>query len=118
LESATATNIATTEGNITADPKVTELVALGAAVGSNCEACFRSHYETARDVGLSTEELVRAVSVAQTVKDTPSRRMLDLAARKLEVPVDALVGAADGPAADAGVDDAIEDLAPSSTDCC
>jgi AhpD family alkylhydroperoxidase len=117
MESATATKIAT-EANIAADPRVTELVALGAAVGSNCEACFRSHYETARTLGLSTGELVRAVSVAQTVKDTPSRRMLDLAARKLDVPVDALVGAANAPAADAGVDDAIEDSAPGSTDCC
>jgi len=116
MESATATKIAT-EANIAADPRVTELVALGAAVGSNCEACFRSHYETARTLGLSTEELVRAVSVAQTVKDTSSRRMLDLAARKLDVPVTTLVGVG-APAADAGVDDSIEDSAPGSTDCC
>jgi AhpD family alkylhydroperoxidase len=79
----------TTEANIAADPKVSELVALGAAVGSNCEACFRSHHETARTLGLTTEEIVHAVSVAQAVKETPAGRMLDLAARKLGVPVDA-----------------------------
>jgi AhpD family alkylhydroperoxidase len=84
----------TIEANIALDPKVSELVALGAAVGSNCEACFRSHHETARTLGLSTEEIVHAVSVAQAVKDTPARRMLDLAARKLGVPVDAFASSA------------------------
>jgi AhpD family alkylhydroperoxidase len=79
----------TTEASIALDPRVSELVALGAAVGSNCEACFRSHHEAARTLGLTTEELVHAVSVAQAVKDTPARRMLDLAARKLGVPVTA-----------------------------
>jgi AhpD family alkylhydroperoxidase len=79
----------TTEANIAVDPKVSELVALGAAVGSNCEPCFRSHHEAARALGASTEELVHAVRVAQGVKDTPARRMLELAGRKLGVPVDA-----------------------------
>jgi AhpD family alkylhydroperoxidase len=83
----------TTGPNIAVDQKVSELVALGAAVGSNCEACFRSHYEAARTLGLSTDEIVHAVRVAQGVKDTPARRMLDLAARKLGVPVDALAPA-------------------------
>lgn len=69
------------------DAKVSELVAVAAAVGSNCEACFRSHYETARTVGLSSEEIVQAVRVAHAVKETPARRMLELAARKLDVPV-------------------------------
>jgi AhpD family alkylhydroperoxidase len=78
----------TTEANIALDPRVSELVALAAAVGSNCEACFRSHHEAARTLGLSTEEIVHAVRVAQGVKDTPARRMLDLAARKLGVPAD------------------------------
>jgi AhpD family alkylhydroperoxidase len=96
-ETVTPTSIAT-------DPRVTELVALGAAVGSNCEACFRSHYETARNVGLSNEEIARAVSVAEAVKETPARRMRELAARKLEVPVSAF--------------DVQAEPAPTATECC
>jgi AhpD family alkylhydroperoxidase len=95
----------TTEANIAVDPKVSELVALGAAVGSNCEACFRSHHEAARALGLSTDELVHAVSVAQAVKDTPARRMLDLAARKLGVPAEAFASSA-----------AVTDVAREATD--
>jgi AhpD family alkylhydroperoxidase len=95
----------TTEANIAVDPKVSELVALGAAVGSNCEACFRSHHEAARALGLSTDELVHAVSVAQAVKDTPARRMLDLAARKLGVPAEAFTSSA-----------AVTDVAREATD--
>jgi AhpD family alkylhydroperoxidase len=102
----------TTEADLAVDPQVSELVALGAAVGSNCEACFRSHYEAVRTLGLSTEEIVHAVSVAQAVKATPARRMLDLAARKLGVPVDAFVSTAE-------VTDVIADETPvADTKCC
>ncbi len=82
------------------DPKVVELIALAAAVGSNCEACFRSHYSTARDVGLSNEEILDALRVAEAVKATPAQRMRELAARKLDVPVEALSGRAPAPVAE------------------
>jgi AhpD family alkylhydroperoxidase len=98
-----------TQANIAADPRVTELVALGAAIGSNCEACFRSHYETARSVGLSTEEIVRAVRVAEHVKETPARRIRELAARKLDVPVSALTGVVATPVAE---HDTVDGAAP------
>jgi AhpD family alkylhydroperoxidase len=97
-----------TDINVANDPRVAELVALAAAVGSNCEACFRSHYETARSVGLSTEEIVRALSVAEAVKATPARRMRELAARKLDVPVEAF---SSGPAAQA-------EPTRAATECC
>jgi AhpD family alkylhydroperoxidase len=98
--------------NIANDPKVAELVALAAAVGSNCEACFRSHYETARSVGLSTDEIVRALNVAEAVKETPARRMRELAARKLDVPVAALSSGTSTPVA------AEPEPAPAATECC
>ena len=107
----------TTQPSLAADPRVIELVALGAAVGSNCEACFRSHYETARDVGLSDGEIVRAVGVAQAVKETPARRMLDLAARKLGVPVAAFT-AVDGGAVGEAADESAESSPDDSAACC
>jgi AhpD family alkylhydroperoxidase len=114
------------ETNTANDPKVVELIALAAAVGSNCEACFRSHYETARDVGLSTEEILDALRVAEAVKATPAQRMRDLAARKLDVPVDALSGrtgtpvAEDDSAGDCGCGPAAqaEPLPAVPTECC
>jgi len=105
---------AVTEINVASDPKVAELVALAAAVGSNCEACFRSHYETARSVGLSPEEIVSALSVAEGVKATPARRMRDLAARKLDVPIEAFSGETSTPVVDVGQD--VADAEPA--DCC
>jgi AhpD family alkylhydroperoxidase len=107
----------TTQPSLAADPRVIELVALGAAVGSNCEACFRSHYQTARGLGLSDSELVQAVGVAHAVKETPARRMLDLAARKLGVPVAAFTAAgatAAGETADVSPEPSLDE----SATCC
>lgn len=62
-------------------PEVAELVAMGAAIASNCESCFKYHHDTARKLGVSTQDMQRAVDLAQKVKDTPARAMLELAGR-------------------------------------
>jgi AhpD family alkylhydroperoxidase len=62
---------------------VAELVAIGAAIASNCETCFKFHYDKARRLGVSREDMQRAVTTAQTVKDAPARAILDLAQRYL-----------------------------------
>jgi len=62
---------------------VSELVALGAAIASNCEPCFKFHYDKARKLGVSREDMLRAVTVAQNVKDSPAQAMLQLAERHL-----------------------------------
>lgn len=62
---------------------VSELVAIGAAVASNCEPCFKFHYDKARKLGVSREDMLRAVTVAQNVKDAPARSVLELAQRHL-----------------------------------
>ncbi|MFN2349213.1 MAG: arsenite efflux transporter metallochaperone ArsD [Thioalkalivibrio sp.] len=64
--------------------QVAELVAIGAAIAANCEPCFKYHYGEARKLGVSHEDMRRAVDLAQKVKDTPARAMLDLAGRYLE----------------------------------
>jgi AhpD family alkylhydroperoxidase len=103
-------DVATTR-SLASDPKVSELVALGAAVGSGCEACFRSHFETARTVGVTDDEIHQAVTVARAVRETSAARVLDLAARKLELSSSAFATQADVPAADSGPD-------PTGGDCC
>lgn len=62
---------------------VAELVAIGAAVASNCEPCFKLHYDKARKLGVAREDMLRAVTTAQNVKDTPAKAMLELAERYL-----------------------------------
>lgn len=62
---------------------VAELVAIGAAIASNCEPCFKFHYDKARTLGVSHEDMWRAVTTAQNVKDAPAKAMSDLAERYL-----------------------------------
>jgi len=62
---------------------VAELVAIGAAIASNCEPCFKFHYDKARKIGVSREDMLRAVTTAQNVKDAPAKAMLELAERTL-----------------------------------
>jgi AhpD family alkylhydroperoxidase len=65
---------------------VTELVAIGAAIASNCEPCFRHHYGTAQTLGVSREDMREAVNVALAVKAAPQRRVMETADRYLALP--------------------------------
>jgi AhpD family alkylhydroperoxidase len=60
---------------------VQELVAIGAAIAANCEPCFKYHFDKARKLGVSKEDMARAVTTAQTVKESPARAVLELAER-------------------------------------
>jgi AhpD family alkylhydroperoxidase len=63
---------------------VAELVAIGAAIAANCEPCFKYHFQQAGKLGVSREDMMRAVKTAQSVKEAPSKAMLQLAHRYLE----------------------------------
>ena len=63
---------------------VAELIAIGAAIASNCESCFKYHYDKARKLGVSREDMLQAVAVAQGVKEAPAKSVLDLAHRFLK----------------------------------
>jgi AhpD family alkylhydroperoxidase len=54
---------------------VAELVAIGAAIAANCEPCFKFHFDRARKLGVSREDMGRAVATAKGVKETPARAM-------------------------------------------
>ena len=64
--------------------QVAELVAIGAAIASNCEPCFKFHYDQARKLGVGDTDMRRTVELAQRVKDAPARAVLDLAHRYLD----------------------------------
>jgi AhpD family alkylhydroperoxidase len=65
-------------------PAVAELVAIGAAIASNCEPCLRYHAKVATELGVSATDVARAVELAAKVKDAPHRAVLKLAARLTE----------------------------------
>ena len=65
---------------------VKELVAIGAAIASNCEPCFKYHYNEARKLGVSKEDMLLSVEMAQMVKDSPARSVLALAYKHLGEP--------------------------------
>jgi len=67
---------------------VQELVAIGAAIASNCEPCFRFHYDKARKLGVSKEDMARAVATAKMVKEAPARAVLELAEKYLGAKVE------------------------------
>ncbi len=63
---------------------VAELVAIGAAIASNCEPCFKFHYDKARKLGVSRDDMWRAVTTAQSVKEAPAAAVWKLADRYLK----------------------------------
>jgi AhpD family alkylhydroperoxidase len=62
---------------------VQELVAIGAAIASNCEPCFRYHFDQARKLGVAKEDMARAVTTAKMVKESPARAVVELAEKYL-----------------------------------
>ncbi len=63
---------------------IAELASIGAAVGANCEPCLEYHYNKALELGLTRGDLEMAVGAAQTVKDVPARKMIELAGKLLD----------------------------------
>ncbi len=64
---------------------VAELVAIGASIVANCQPCFRMHYDKARKLGVSKEDMLAAVNVAQAVKTTPAESIMELVKRYLDI---------------------------------
>jgi AhpD family alkylhydroperoxidase len=62
-------------------PAAAEYAAIGAAIGANCEPCLRFHVREALKVGLSLDDISRAIAVAESVKATPARNISKLAER-------------------------------------
>jgi AhpD family alkylhydroperoxidase len=66
-------------------PAVAELTALAAAVGSNCEPCFKYHYLEAQKLGVSRDDMAKAVELADRVKRAPARNIMALADKLLKI---------------------------------
>jgi 4-carboxymuconolactone decarboxylase len=75
----------TLEENAMSDltPRERELVALGAAMGSNCVPCVEYHIPESRKVGLTDLEIHAAIEYADKVRQVPARKTLQAALKLL-----------------------------------
>ena len=94
---------------------VKELVAIGTAIGSNCEMCFKHHFNEARKLGVSKDDIRLAVEMAQAVKDSPARSISELAEKYLREPAAKASPCCCGPAAD---DEPAVEGKPGKRSCC
>ena len=60
------------------------LVALGAALASNCVPCVEYHIPGARRAGLSDIEIRRAIEIAHQVRQVPARAVLETALARID----------------------------------
>lgn len=72
-----------------------ELVALGAALGSNCLPCIESHVPAAREAGLTDQQIREAIRLADAVRRAPARKSLEAALRLASAPDQAPQGEPD-----------------------
>jgi len=63
------------------------LVALGAALASNCVPCIEYHIPAARQAGLSDTEINEALQIAVRVRRVPARAVFETALARIETSV-------------------------------
>ena len=69
-------------------PRDLELVALGAAMGSNCVPCVEYHIPASRKAGLTDSEIHAAIQHADKIRQVPARKTLQAALRQLQSAAD------------------------------
>jgi AhpD family alkylhydroperoxidase len=60
-------------------PREKELVAIGAAIGSNCVPCVEYHIPIARKLGLTDRQIGEVIDLANKVKQVPARKVYEAA---------------------------------------
>jgi AhpD family alkylhydroperoxidase len=80
---APCSNSQPTDANSVFTEAIQELVAISAAIAANCEPCFKFHYDKARKLGVSKEDIIKSAEIAKMVKDVSAKNMLDLAGKYL-----------------------------------
>jgi len=64
--------------------QILELVSIGAAIACNCEMCFKFHYDKARKLGVTDEDILSAVDTSLMVKNAPAESIKGLAYKYLK----------------------------------
>lgn len=60
-------------------PREIELIAIGAAIGSNCIPCVEYHIGAGKELGISDDEIRVAMALADKVRRAPARKVLEAA---------------------------------------
>lgn len=71
-------------------PRERELVALGAALGSNCIPCIEHHIPASRKAGLTDSQISEAIRLADAVRRVPARKVFEAALQLVSEPADTL----------------------------
>lgn len=87
-----------------------ELVALGAALGSNCVPCIEYHIPEARTAGLSDHEIGEAIRLADNVRQVPAAKVLKSAMT--------MIGETGEPSGSANADCSKQSRSPIKEPCC
>jgi AhpD family alkylhydroperoxidase len=61
-----------------------ELVAIGAAMGSNCVPCIEFHIPEAHKAGLTAAQIREAIQYADKVRQAPAQKVLETARRTMD----------------------------------
>jgi 4-carboxymuconolactone decarboxylase len=64
--------------------KEKELVAIGAALGSNCIPCIIYHIKELKRLGITIEQIKEAIAIADKVKKVPADKVFDAAHAQLK----------------------------------
>lgn len=64
-----------------------ELVAIGAALASNCVPCVEFHIQAARKAGLTDAEISEAITFADKIRRVPANKVLEAASQQLSTPL-------------------------------
>jgi len=59
----------------TLNAKERELVAIGAAIASNCTPCMEFHIPAAREAGLNDKQILFAIKIAEAIKKVPADKV-------------------------------------------
>lgn len=70
------------------NPRERELVALGAALSSNCIPCIDHHIPLARQLGLTDFQIREAIELADQVRQVPAKNVLAAATQALDGPAE------------------------------
>lgn len=66
------------------NPRDRELVALGAALASNCIPCIDHHIPLARKLGLTDFQIREAIDLADQVRQVPAKNVLEAAKQAVD----------------------------------
>ena len=96
-------------------PRERELVALGAAMGSNCVPCVEYHLAESRNIGLTDLEIHAAIRHADKIRQVPARKTLQAALNLLPSAADDVLDAAAGEGCGCGAATEVKDAEMSKT---